>query len=459
MKQASPLIVKLLPLAALAVIAQPAWAQEPLTLRGAVDLALRQNPSLQSSQDDAQAAAARLSEARAAWFPNINFSQGFTRGNNPVYVFGTLLTQRRFTAANFALPGLNAPTPLNNFQTRFDGQLSLFDSRRVHFRVQQAKQFRSAADAQTEQARQDLILRVLEEYYGIVVAREDLLAAQEAVRSAESNAQRAENMQQAGLLVDSDLLSARVFLAQMKDREISAQNRLQTAQMALAREMGLGLDARPEPSEPLAEPGPIAETTPQWVQMALEHRPAMLAAQAQAEATNSATRGAKADFGPRLGLYANFERDALALTGSGGTNWTAAARLDFNLFAGGAQKARLAQAQASQNKARHDLEWFRSGVELKVRQSYLEASAASQRAATARDAVEQARESLRIVQNRYQAGLTDVTELLRAQTAQLQTRTAYASALHDWQVARARLEHAAGVLTTDSALLKGPSAP
>jgi outer membrane protein TolC len=445
--------------AAITMIVTPASAQEPLTLRSAVDLALRQNPALQGVQEEAKAAQARVGEARANWFPNINFSQSFTRGNNPVYVFGTLLTQRRFSAANFALPGLNAPTPLNNFQTRLEGQVSLFDSRRVHFRVQQVRQFRSATDSQTEQARQDLILRVVEEYYGIIVARENLLAATEAARSAESNALRAENMQRAGLLVDSDLLSARVFLAQMKDRAISAQNGLESAQMALAREMGLGMDARPEPSETLSGPVPIGETAQEWIRLALERRPAMHAVQAQAEASASQAGGARAEFGPRVGLYANVERDALVLTGPAGTNWTAAARIDFNLFAGGAQRARLAEARANQRKAGHDVEWLRSGIELEVRRSYLEASAAAQRADTARDAVEQARASLRIIQNRYEVGLTDVTELLRAQTAQLETRTGYLSALHTWQVARARLEHAAGVLTTDSVILKGPNAP
>jgi outer membrane protein len=430
-------------------------AQEPLTLGEAVQLALRQNPAFQTSEDDADAARARVREARAAWLPRIDFSQGFTRGNNPVYVFGTLLTQRSFTAENFALDSLNAPHPIDNFQTRFDGQVQLFDSGKTWYRVQGAKRMRKAAEFQTEQARQDLILDVVRAYYGILVSRENAGAASEALRVAESNEKQIENMQKSGLVVDSDVLSAKVFVAQMKDREIRAENRAEVARMVLAREIGLAADAKPEPTESLSEPAALTKTPQEWEQMAMQHRPALRAAELQQEAAVSDKKAARAEFGPKLGLFADFERDALTLGGPSGTNWTAGARLDLNLFAGGADRARLAEAQANASKARHDLEWFRSGIQLEVRQAYLDATAAAQRAAAARDSAEQAGESLRIIQNRYNAGLTTITELLRAQSAQLDARSTYLSALYDWHLARAQLERSAGSLTPDSDLLQG----
>lgn len=432
-----------------------AHAQQVLTLGQAVQLALRQNPSLAAAQDSADAARARLGQSRAAWLPRIDFAQGFTRGNNPIYVFGTLLTQRRFRAANFGLSGLNAPTPLDNFQTRFDGQMSLFDSNLTRFRVQGAQRLETAADLATEQARQDLILQVISDYYGLLVARENLAAVGEAVRAADSNQRRVETMQKAGLVVDSDLLSAKVFLAQMKDREISAQNSLEMAKMQLARELGFPPETRLEPAETLTTPLSLTKTPEEWEHLALEHRPSLRAAQLQYGATTSERKAAKADFGPKVGLFADFERDAFTLGGPSGTNWTAGAHLEFNLYAGGAQRSRLAEAQAMENKAKHQLEWFRSGILLEVRQADLDAAAASQRASTARDSVEQSRESLRIIQNRYESGLTNITELLRAQVAQLEARTRHLSALHDWQVARAQLERSAGMLTVDSQLLQG----
>ncbi len=434
-------------------------ATQQFTLEQAVHLALQQNPAFQTSTDEAEAARARLKQVQAAWFPRFDFHQDFTRGDNPVYVFGTKLTQRQFSQADFAPNSLNTPAPLDNFQTRIDGQWMLFDSRQTQFHQRSAKRLVTAADFETEQARQDLILEVVRAYYGVLVLKENAKAADEAVKTAESSAQRMETMHKAGLLVDSDLLSAKVFVSQMKDRQIRAQNDLAVAEMQLAREMGISLDAPAEPSATLAEPGMPAKTIEEWAHIALDQRPGLRAAQLQETAMGDETKAAKAEFGPKIGLFGSAERDAMTLGGPSGTNWTAGARLEFNVFAGGAQKARLAEAAANANKAKHNVEWFRSGVQMEVRKAYLDGNAAAQRAASARDAAEQAKESLRIVQNRYEAGLTTVTELLRSQTAQLDATTEYLAALQDWHVARAQLERAAGLLTPESALITEAGKP
>jgi outer membrane protein len=436
-------------------------AQNPgtLTLEQAVRTALDQNPAFRESTDKADAAQARLKQVQAAWFPRVDFHQDFTRGNNPVYVFGTKLTQRQFSPADFALNNLNTPLPLDNFQTRFDARWLLFDSGQTLFHQRSARKLVTATDFETEQARQDLILEVVRSYYGVLVSRENVRAADEAVKTAQASAQRMETMHKAGLIVDSDLLSAKVFLAQMKDRQIHAQNDLAVANMQLSREMGLAVDAPTNPSQTLHEPGASEETIEDWTKTALDQRPALRAAQLQQDATDQELKAAKAEFGPKLGLFGSTERDAMTLGGPSGTNWTAGAQLEFNLFAGGAQKAKLAEAAANANKAKHGMEWFRSGVQMEVRKAYLDLNAAAQRTAAARDTSDQAKESLRIVQNRYEGGLTTVTELLRAQTAELEAATQYLSALQDWQVARAQLARAAGVLTPESTLITGVDQP
>ncbi|MGB7437254.1 MAG: TolC family protein [Candidatus Acidiferrum sp.] len=441
------------------VLSQETQKSAMLTLAQAVRKALDQNPAFRQSSDEAEAARARLKQVQAAWFPRFDFHQDFTRGNNPVYVFGTKLTQRQFSNNDFQLNALNTPLPLDNFQTRFDGRWQLFDSGQTLFHQRSAKKLVTSADFETEQARQDLIFEVVRSYYGVLVLRENERAADEAVKTAEASAQRMETMHKAGLIVDSDWLSAKVFLAQMKDRQIRAQNDLALAKMQLAREMGLPLEAPTDPSQTLKEPGASQKTIEDWIRTALDQRPALRAAQLQQEAMDQERKAAKAEFGPKIGLFGSTERDAMTLAGPSGTNWTAGAQLEFNLFAGGAQKARLAEATANASKAKHGVEWFRSGVEMEVRKAYLDANAAAQRTAAAGDTSDQAKESLRIVQNRYETGLTTVTELFRAQTAQLEATTEYLSALQDWQVAQAQLERAAGALTPESPLVTGADQP
>lgn len=436
----------------------PARAQEPgklpgLTLEQAVAKALKQNPAFAISEDDADAARARLKQVQAAWYPRLDFEQNFTRGNNPVYVFGTKLTQRQFSEEDFALNNLNTPTPFDNFQTRFDAQWRLFDSGQTLYHQRAAKKLVTTADFQTEQARQDLIYEVVQSYYAIRVAEENVKAAENAVKTAGASLQRLEAMRTAGTVVDSDYLSAKVFLAQMKDREIRARNDLATVEMQLARIMGTPVETRMELAGALGEPKGEGKALDEWLRTALSTRPALRAAELQEHATDDERKAAKAEFGPKIALFGSAERDAMTMAGPSGTNWTAGARLDINVFAGGAQKARLAEATANANKAKHGVEWLRSGITMEVRSSYLQTEAAEQRAAAAHGSAEQATESLRIVKNRYEAGLTTITELLRAETSLLDAQTLYLSALQDWQVSLAQLERAAGVLTPESALI------
>jgi outer membrane protein TolC len=71
----------------------------------------------------------------------------------------------------------------------------------------------------------------------------------------------------------------------------------------------------------------------------------------------------------------------------------------------------------------------------------------------ARAAVAEAQESLRITQNRYAAGLNNVTDLLRNETVVLEAKTRYLAAVSDQRLAAAMLEKAAGALSSDSEVL------
>ncbi len=444
-------------LAALLLLSSRAPAQpQPLTLRQAIASALEKNPKLRAAGFEAEAAAARVSQARAMRLPRVDFVQGITRGNNPIYVFGTLLTQRQFTAANFALARLNTPTPLDNFQTRFDAGWQLYDFGRTRNRVGGAQHLRTAQDFRTEQERQDLILRVIAAYQQWAIAIEQQAAARRAVESAEANQKRIETMEKAGLIVSSDMLSAQVHTAQMREREIRAANAVELARLNLQRETGADPgDAPMSAAKPSASPSG-ALNAGAYEEAAMKQRPLLRAAELEERAAQSGMRTARAEFLPRIEAFASFERDAETPSGPAGTNWTAGARVQFNLFAGGADRARLAEATAIEGQAKQQLEWLRSGIRLEVRQAFLETRAAEQRAAVMQASSAQAQESLRILEQRYQAGLANITDLLRAQVAALDSRTGYLGALMDWHIARAQLERAAGLLTPESALLKYP---
>src|SRR5262245_43699481 len=90
-------------------------AQSPLSLADAIRRAHAQNPDAKAASSAEHEAEARVTQARGARLPRVDVAESWQRGNNPAFVFGSLLAQRQITAANFALDALNHPAAINNF--------------------------------------------------------------------------------------------------------------------------------------------------------------------------------------------------------------------------------------------------------------------------------------------------------------------------------------------------------
>ena len=128
--------------------------------------------------------------------------------------------------------------------------------------------------------------------------------------------------------------------------------------------------------------------------------------------------------------------------------------LNWNLFNGFADRNRIAETTQLVRKARADEARVDSAVRIQVRRAYADLTAAKERIEMARAAVTESEESLRIIRNRYQAGISTVTDLFRNETAVLESSTRYLAALHDERVAATMLEYASGTLTADSEVLQ-----
>ena len=194
----------------------------PLTLQQAVNIALETNPERKAALADTKAASAAAREARSFLLPHIAFSETATRGNDPVYVFGSKLRQQRFTAPDFALNVLNTPTPFGNFATRFGGTWNLFDSFASWRAVNRAQRTKDAARHQLERTDQEIVFRVVDSYYGILLAKKRLEVAEQAIKTAQAILDRSKDRFESGVVVESDFLSAQVRMAARKQELIRA---------------------------------------------------------------------------------------------------------------------------------------------------------------------------------------------------------------------------------------------
>ena len=109
--------------------------------------------------------------------------------------------------------------------------------------------------------------------------------------------------------------------------------------------------------------------------------------------------------------------------GSQVSSWVVGAQVRFNLFRGLGDKARLAAAREAETRVAADRERVERAVRLDVRAAFTRLEAARAREAVGRAALAQARESQRIIRDRYEAGLATITDVLRAAESVLQAES------------------------------------
>ncbi len=94
-----------------------ALAQASLTLEDAITRAQGVTADARALASAIDEADARIQRTQSGFWPRVDVTEAVQRGNQPVFVFGSLLSQRRFTAADFAIPALNHPDPVTNTRT------------------------------------------------------------------------------------------------------------------------------------------------------------------------------------------------------------------------------------------------------------------------------------------------------------------------------------------------------
>jgi outer membrane protein TolC len=429
------------------------WAQDSLSLRDAARLALRENKSVAASEAEIQESASRIGEARSGRLPRVNYAESFARSDNPVFVFSSLLTQHQFAAENFNIGPLNRPSSLNNFQSVLSLDQVIYDAGQTGDAVKSAGLSRQMTVEGKRRTSMQVISAVVQAYYGALLAADSLKTAEQAVRSAEADLARAEDVRTAGMSTDVDVLSIRVHLAAVTEQRIQRAADLEVARSALNDALGLPLDARHTLTSALSPLDlPELELT-SFEQDASSQRPEARVSRLAADLAKTQSDAARAALWPQVGFHAAFEADRQDFISKGGANWLAAIGLKWNLFNGNGDKARIEESRQYMQRAHADEQRVDSAVRLEVRRAWAGLRAAGQRIEVAKAAVAEAEESLRITQNRYQAGMSNVTDLLRNETAVLESRTRYLAAVHDQRIAATMLELAAGRLSPDSEVL------
>jgi outer membrane protein TolC len=214
--------------------------------------------------------------------------------------------------------------------------------------------------------------------------------------------------------------------------------------------MGIAADSQLQLVEPAEGTRLPTRTVTELEHAALARRSDLKRLDLQRQAQSNAVAAAKGAFGPRVNAFGSWQTDSPSVGWNGGNNWTAGLEVSLDLFEGGSKRARLARERATADRIEAAREAATDSVRLEVRSAYAELDSAQQQVEVARAAIEQAQESLRVTQNRFNAGLTTLTDLLRVEEAAHRAQTDYWDAVYRVRISFANLQLATGELSPDS---------
>ncbi len=432
---------------ALALTALPAAAQDGvLTLEEALAIAEAENQELAAAGARVEVAEAAVDEARSRRLPRLDLAGDVQRTTNPVYVFGNLLRQEAFGPLNFAIPSLNQPDALDNWNLRVELQQPLWMGGALARGREAAGLGRDAAEAERERARQELVRRVTESYATAVLARHQLDVAREALETAGAHVKLTRDLYEGGLVVESDLLLAQVRESEVQEVVIRAESGVEVSRATLNLVLGRDLETPFDLPETLALP-PVEEIEiAALVKRALDSRPDLDAARRHVAAAETQVALARSTRLPQLGLQASWETNAEDFFGNDGDNYSVAIGFRVPLYQGRGERARIEAARARAREAAEMGELLTQSIGLEVRRAYHELRAAHQRVEQAERGAQLAERSLVIVEDRYKEGLATLTALLDSETALTEARLREVTAQRDILLARSVLDLATGQL-------------
>lgn len=410
------------------------------SLRALIEVARTGEPGFLGARSNLEAAQAKQRQARGAFLPQVNLSvntQANSRDYRTLDANGNGSFPEQHDSYNSRSAQLSMRLPLWRY-----GDIAGW---------RQSEAALAQAERQLDNAGQDLVLRVLTAWFDLLAARDQLAFAEQQERAAAKGWETVRRGAELGMASAAQLEGSRAEYDRAAAEQVGAEAEIGARLAALEQLVGpipeLHLPLlRQDAALPAANSAPLDE----WTQLAETHNPALLAAQRAFDAASEEVPKARGGHAPSLELTSTISRNKQAVGGFPGqlgydiTQGSVGVELNVPLYSGGIQSARVDEAIAGRERARHDMEAARRAAVLNARQAWWAGRAASARLRSGKQAIEAAALAVRTAEVGARGGLKSEYDRLAAQKDWFAARRDWSHARYDLMMSEARLRAVAG---------------
>jgi outer membrane protein len=386
------------------------------SLADLIDLAESHNPETRAAWQNAKIRGADLGIARSALYPTITAVALATTTRSGVLLGDEFHRQT---------VGLFQPT-LNLTYLVFD-----FGERSGDIAEAKAELF--AADFSFNDVHRRIIYQITATYYRLLNALGQEEAAKATLANALTVQQESESRLRDGLATLPDVLEARAATAQA-DYDLQADiGAVEIAQGDLSTTLGLSPDSRYHVQDinDLTIPEALTESADQAIDRAFEQRPDLMQQVANLRAADASLTASRSAYVPTIafsgigGLQRGYGRqDLLPDTYAEAETWNVQLTLQWDLFDGARREHRVAEAKARQARSKADIDLLRDQISDEVWAAYSNAKTALRQRQAASSLLQSADRSYTAAVRSYDLGLRNLLDVVSAQRALAQARTA-----------------------------------
>ena len=405
-----------------------------MTLADLVDIALRINPTTQSTWEQARASAADWASSRGQYYPTVT-------GDASGYGMSGDSSSGHYGTVSLSLSYL------------------LFDFGGRAASVESARQALMAANWNHNQSIQDILRNVPQAYYTYLGNLAQVRASESDLEESLTSLKSTEQRKKAGVSTIADVLQARSRVDQVRLDLVANRGAVKISRGELATAVGwpanADFDVEEGPKDlPLND---ISENTQTLIGLALRDRPDLAAARANLRQSQAELKKAQSALWPRLvatgnagwsGIDATLDATTYLDSGgdinSSGTSYYGGLSLEIPLFEGFSLRNNIRAAEARVKAARADLKQKEESVISDVWSAFYNVQTAAQQVESSETLLISSKESFKVSLARYRAGVADIVELLNAQSTLTSARTQRVQAQTDLFISYAELMHAIG---------------
>jgi len=411
-----------------------------ISLPDAITATLNNNKAIHLAKLDENIAASNYKETEAIYLPQIGFSYTAISTNNPLNAFGFKLQQRSITQNDFNPDLLNHPSGTTDFTTKLEVQQPLINMELLYKRKAAAKQTK-LYQYKTQHTKEYLTFEVQKAYLQLQLGYDAIKVLEEALQTTKSVYTFTDNHFKQGLIQKSDVLNAQVHITTVESNLAKAKSNIRNVSDYLSLLMGQGDGIIYKVDTTL-----ITEIINDTTTKIAASRSDFLAMQKAIEASDLMIKATKMSWLPKLNTFGSYQLNDRRMLGFGANAYIAGIQIKWDIFKGNSTKNSIATQTLERNKLSEQLIQQKDQSQLELNKAYRDLSDAQFDIDQQKLSIHQASEALVILQNRYQQGLVNTTDVLQATTQLSQQKFALAQAIFTSNVTKAYLQ----LLTTST---------